>query len=114
VAGAVGGFMMQAYTAGVMYPLNIGGRPYVSWPMFLPITFECTILVASLTAVFAMLGLNGLPQPYHPTFNVPAFERASSNTFFLCIETADPRFDLQQVKLDMEAAHAKAVYEVPE
>lgn len=115
ICGMVGGFMLQAFTASTdWYAFNVGGRPYLSWPMFVPITFECTILLASLTAVFGMLGLNGLPQPYHPVFNVDAFVRCSRNGFFICVETTDPQFDLAKLKQDMESTDARAVYEVPE
>ncbi len=114
ITGAVGGFSMMAYSAAVHYPINVAGRPYISWPMFIPITFECTILLASLTAVFAMLGLNGLPQPYHPTFNVPEFVRASANSFFLCVEATDPLFDPARLKADFETTHPRFVHEVPE
>ena len=114
LTGLIGGFSMLSYSAAVHYPINVAGRPYVSWPMFIPIAFECTILLASLTAVFGMLGLNGLPQPYHPTFNVPDFVRASSNGFFLLVESTDPSFDPAKVKADFESTHAKLVHEVPE
>lgn len=114
LTGAAGGLTMMIFSAAYHYPLNIAGRPYVSWPMFVPITFECTILLASFTAVFGMLGLNGLPQPYHPTFNVPAFVRASSNSFFLCVEATDPQFDPAKVRRDLETTGARAVHDVPE
>jgi hypothetical protein len=114
LTGAIGGFALQAITASHVYPMNIAGRPYISWPMFVPITFECTILLASLTAVFGMIALNGLPQPYHPTFNVPAFVRASSHSFFLCVEASDPAFDVEKLKADFARTAAHEVHLVPE
>lgn len=110
--GGVGAFFMQWYSSVIDYPINIGGRPLNSWPAFIPITFEVTILVAALSAVFGMLGLNGLPKPYHPVFNVPCFEMASRSHFFLVVHGDDPKFDRAAVREFLEGLGPKDVFEV--
>jgi hypothetical protein len=92
--------------------VNVGGRPYNSWPSFIPVTFEMTILVAAFSALIGMLALNGLPMPYHPLFNVPRFALATRNRFFLCIEARDARFDLQATRQFLESLNAREVSEV--
>lgn len=112
IAGALAGFGLQSWVSAVAYPLNIGGRPYISWPMFIPVTFELTILFAALTAVLTWIGLNGLPMPYHPVFNVPAFSRASQDRFFLAIEATDPKFDRTQTFEFLKSLGAREINEV--
>jgi Protein of unknown function (DUF3341) len=112
IAGGIGGYYLQYWVHVVDYPLNIGGRPLHSWPAFIPVTFELVILVAALVAVLGMLALNGLPMPYHPVFNVPAFELASRNRFFLCIEAVDPKFNVDETRHFLESLKPHSVHEV--
>jgi len=112
IGGGAGGYFMEWYAMSLDYPINIGGRPLSSWPPFVPITFELTILAAALAAVIAMFALNRLPQPHHPVFNVPRFERASTDKFFLCIEADDPKFDLAATRQFLETLKPDHVEEV--
>jgi hypothetical protein len=112
LTGAGVAFGMMYFSAVINYPINIGGRPLNSWPAFVPITFELTILFASFAAVFGMLGLNGLPMPYHPVFNAPGFAMASRNRFFLCIEARDPKFEPEATRKFLEGLGPKSVVEV--
>lgn len=91
--GGLGGYTLASSAAAVWFPLNIGGRPFIPWPMFIPVTFESTVLIAGLSAAIGMIIMNGLPSPYHPVFNVPGFSQATNNKFFLCIEARDPKYD---------------------
>jgi len=110
--GCLGGFLLQYYIAVIDYPISIGGRPLNSWPSFIVITFELTILVAALSAVLGMLALNGLPMPHHPVFNVPRFALASKDRFFLVIEASDPKFNLPETKRFLSSLKAREVSDV--
>jgi hypothetical protein len=112
LVGCVAGFGSMYWIAAIRYPINVGGRPLFSWPSFIPITFETTVLCAALAAVFGMLALNGLPQPYHPVFNAPRFALASRNRFFFCIEAADPKFEPAEVRRFLEQLHAREVVDL--
>lgn len=111
-AGAFVGYILQSYTSVFTYDLNVGGRPLVSWPAFMLVTFELAILFAALTTVIAFFAQNGLPLPYHPIFNTPGADKISSEGFFLCIETRDRRFDVEQTKTFLEQLDPVNVSEV--
>lgn len=112
IMGALGGYALQYWISVIDYPVNVGGRPYHSWPAFIPATFETTVLCAALAAVLGMLALNGLPEPYHPVFNVPTFALASRDRFFLCIKATDPRYDHDETWRFLVSLGARAVSEV--
>ncbi len=115
ILGGSAGYLLQWWINTIAYPLNVGGKPMHAWPSFIVVTFEMTVLFAGLAALFGMLALNGLPMPYHPLFNVPRFAMASRDRFFLCIEAADPTFDLSLTRDFMESLRPHGVVlEVPD
>lgn len=114
VLGCLGGLGLIYYTLVLDYPINVGGRPYFSLPAFIPVMFECTVLGAAVTAVFGMIALNNLPQPYHPVFNSPRFELASREKFFLLIEASDDKFDSDETMRFMRTLNAREVFDIYE
>jgi Protein of unknown function (DUF3341) len=112
LAGCLTGYMLQYYVHALYYPLNVGGRPFNSWPNFIPVTFELTILFAAAAAVIGMLFANGLPRPYHPVFNIPRFDLASQERFYLVIEADDERFDLERTRQFFDQLPASRVTDV--
>ncbi len=112
IIGALTAYGMQWFSATIDYPLNVGGRPLHSWPAFVPITFELSVLFAALAGVIGMLAMNGLPRPYHPVFNVPEFKLASQTRFFLCVEARDKLFEAGKVRVFLESLGAISVREV--
>ncbi len=111
--GSTGAFTLQWWINTISYPVNIGGRPLNSWPSFIIVTFEMTILFSGLSAVFGMLALNGLPMPYHPVFNVPRFEFASKDRFFIVIFSSDKNYDATRTRQFLEGLNPISVAEVP-
>jgi len=114
LTGLVLGFALQYWVSAIDYPLMVGGKPYASWPAFVPVAYELTILLAGLTGGIGMLMLNGLPMPYHPVFNVERFALASNDRFFLCIEATDPKFNRETTKRFLEESQPYQVSEVEE
>ncbi|HEV8383229.1 MAG TPA: DUF3341 domain-containing protein [Candidatus Acidoferrales bacterium] len=112
VIGCLSGFALQWWINVINFPLNIGGKPHNSWPSFIPVTFEMTVLFASLAATLGMLAMNGLPAPYHPVFNVPRFALATRDRFFLCVKARDAKFDVARTKEFLSSLHARGVYEI--
>jgi hypothetical protein len=112
IGGGLAGFFLQYWVAVLEYPVNVGGRPFNSWPAFIPVTFECTILGAVLAAVAGVFILNGLPEPYHPVFNVQRFAFASRDRYFLCIEARDPKFDRESARQLLRDLNATEVADV--
>ena len=112
ITGLLAGWGLQYWSSVIEYPLNIGGRPLNSWPAFIVASFETTVLFSALAAVVGMLALSGLPQPYHPVFNVPGFALASQNRFFICVEATDPKFDREGTREFLKGLGAVEVTEV--
>lgn len=114
ITGLLLGISLQVFVHYVDYPLNIGGRPYLSWISFVPPAYELTILLAGFTAVFGMLFLNGLPRPYHPVFNVPRFSLATREKFFLLIEAVDEKYDYEETRSFLQSLNPQEVFDVEE
>jgi hypothetical protein len=113
IIGGLSAYALQYWVAVITYPTNIGGRPYHSWPSFIIVTFELTILFGGLSSAIGMIALNGLPMPYHPVFNVAEFAKASENKFFLVVESTDPKFDPAGTRSFLSALAPRMIAEVP-
>ncbi len=112
ILGLLAGYWLQIWVSAIEYPINVGGRPYITWGAFFPIGFACTILGAGLSTFVAMFAMNNFPEPYHPIFNTPNFEEATRDRYFLCIEATDPKFDRKAVHEFLSGTQAAAVSEV--
>ena len=112
VLGGIAGYALCYWTSVIDYPINVGGRPLNSWPSFIPVTFETTVLGAALSAVLSMLVLNGLPMPHHPLFAVPRFALSTNDRFFLCIRASDRLFDRDDTRRFLERLVPRSVSEV--
>ena len=113
IIGGASGYFLEWWCSVIGYPINVGGRPFLSWPAFIPITFEMTVLFGGLSALFGMLALNGLPMPYHPVFNVPRFAMASKDRFFLIVFSSDPKYDPAGTRNFLEGLAPRSISEVP-
>jgi len=113
IIGGVSGYLLEWWCSVIAYPINVGGRPYHSWPAFIPITFEMTVLFGGISALFGMLALNRLPMPYHPVFNVPRFAMASKDRFFLIVFSSDKKYDLAGTRGFLEGLQPRSISEVP-
>ena len=113
IVGGLTGYLMQYWISASSYPVNVGGKPYHSWPAFIPVTFELTILFAGISAVLGMLALNGLPMPYHPVFNVSRFAFASKDRFFLIVFSSDPQYNSKATRDFLERLNPRSISEVP-
>lgn len=113
LSGSVTGYGMQYASAVWDYPINVGGRPLHSWPAFIPITFELTVLFGAIGGVLGMLWLNGLPRPHHAIFSTPFFEERSASHFYLCLEARDPLFEIEKARVQLQEMHPAHVWEVP-
>jgi hypothetical protein len=111
--GGLSGYALQYWISVISYPVNVGGKPYHSWPAFIVVTFEMTILFGGIFAVFGMLALNGLPMPYHPVFNVPRFALATKDRFFLIVFSTDPKYSPGETRRFLESLGPRSISEVP-
>ena len=113
ILGGLSGYLLQYYVTVVYFPINIAGRPLHSWPAYIIITFEMTILFGAISAVLGLLALCGLPMPYHPVFNVPRFVLASKDRFFLIVFSSDKKYDAAGTRQFLQSLDPRSVSEVP-